>query len=89
MVNDDLEIEIVEVYEIGSILNVRWRCKYGESTFGLGLHTKKINLETGRPYYEEETAKLVREKFCMKKAKAHRIDIGKEDWGKKLKVKGI
>lgn len=88
MVNKNkLELEILEVYELNGRLIVKWKCKYGEGRFGLGLRQKYINPETGRPRYEEETEDLIKKKFSQKHGKAIRKDIFKENWGKKLIIK--
>ena len=87
MVNEnELELEILGVYELGGSLIVKWKCKYGEGKFGLGLHQKYLNPTTGRPKYETEVEELIRKKFGQKFGEAIRKDVFKEEWGKKLKV---
>jgi len=85
MVNDnELELEILEVYELGGSLRVKWKCKYGEGNFGLGLRQKCINPTTGRPKYEDEVKNFIRKRFSQKLGNAIRRDVLKENWGKKL-----
>lgn len=64
-----MEIEILELYTQGNILNVLIKTPYGEKKYGLGIDALNLDPETEKPRWMREIRNLLDKKYGTTKVK--------------------
>lgn len=83
--NFDMDIEILEVYELNEQLRIKVRHCYGEDVLGLSIKKKALDPFTDKPLWLTEVYELLKKKYAPKTKSP--IQIENEFVGKVVSLK--
>lgn len=83
----DLDIEILEIFELNEQLRVKVRHCYGQDDIGLSLESKNLNPFTDKPLWMDSVYNLLKKKYSPKTKKP--INTCQEYIGQTLSLKNL